>query len=69
MKRNGFLEWLGAGYIANHGSKELHKVDAINGKRCRIWMIKNGGYVWNLKKYLKRGYNGCKYCFPKQDKG
>ena len=69
MKRSFFKEViLGAGYIANKGSKELHKVDEVSSK-CRIEMITNGRYVWNHKRWLKKGYNGCKHCFPEKDNG
>ena len=25
--------------------------------------------IWNLRKWEKKGYNGCRYCNPKKDRG
>jgi hypothetical protein len=58
------LEAAGFGYIANHGTKELHRV-ARTGHRCLIGRIVYGGYCTALWAYMLRrfcGYGGCYYC-------
>jgi len=57
-------------YIANVHTKEIH--DAVNVKKaCSIQLIAthNRKYVsaWRVKRLLKRGYNGCRYCMPAED--
>ena len=68
MKRSKFKEAFGAKHIANLSSQEIHKVDALH-TNCHIELIKNGRYIWSSKKWLKKGFNGCCWCFPKADKG
>ena len=69
MERNYFKEFFGAKGIVNKGTKEIHVVKSLT-KQCRISMITKGRYIWNLKKWeQKPGYNGCRYCNPKKDRG
>lgn len=68
MERSFLAEFFGARYIANLGTKELHEVAKITPK-CRIGMITRGQYTWNPKKWYKKGYNGCRFCNPKNDRG
>jgi hypothetical protein len=68
MKRNRIKEFCGAKYIANLGTKELHEIAKLTPK-CRIEMITRGRYVWNAKKWEKKGFNGCRWCMPKKDRG
>jgi hypothetical protein len=70
MKRNKFLEFAGFAYIANHGTREIHRVSSLTS-RCRVILIRRGGYctAWKATKLLKKGYNGCRYCNKKEDKG
>lgn len=70
MKRNGFLEMLGYVYIANHYTREIHRVVMMTSK-CRLPFMRNASYCTARKarKLMKKGYNGCKYCNKDNDKG
>lgn len=68
MNRSFLAEFFGAKGIVNKGSKEIHLVEKIT-KKCRIGMIAKGRYIWNLKRWYEKGYNGCRYCNPKKDRG
>jgi hypothetical protein len=67
MKRNDFLESVGFGFIANHGTKELHRVKRIK-PRCKIELVRSGGYCTGFRAFLLRklcGYDGCAVCNKK----
>lgn len=68
MDRSFLAEFFGAKGIVNKGTKEIHLVCKTTNK-CRIEMITKGRYIWNLKKWEKKEYNGCRYCNPKNDRG
>jgi hypothetical protein len=64
MKRSKFLERTGFGRIANHETKELHRVDKIT-RNCHIARIEHGGYCTALWAYALRKlcrYDGCFFC-------
>lgn len=70
MTRNKFLEWLGFELIANHNTKEIHKVEKMTYK-CRLRWMRNASYISKRKaeKLYKNGYNGCRYCNKQNDNG
>lgn len=68
MKRNYFLEFIGFSHIANMGSKEIHDLEHFS-KRCNIDKITNGRYIWSERRWIKKGFNGCRFCNKKEDKG
>jgi hypothetical protein len=64
MRRNDLLELIGFTYIANHGTKELHRVKGIK-PNCHIYIIKHGGYCTAFWAFLLKklyGYDGCAVC-------
>lgn len=76
MKKTFKERWMmfwGLGYLVNHRSREIHD---ISKKRtnCKLEFIsaKNSEYVTRrkamqlIKKYK---YNGCRWCWPAEDKG
>lgn len=70
MIRNYFLELIGFGYIINHGTREIHKLENVV-PRCNIYIMKNYGYGTKLYtkiliKYF--GYDGCSYCYKEKNK-
>lgn len=52
----------------NFNSKEVHKVSDVSGK-CHVEMMTNAKYAFSQKRYLKKGFNGCRYCNKKEDMG
>jgi hypothetical protein len=64
-----FLKLFGYRYIVNMGTKEIHRIDG--NARCRTDMIRHGKYVTErrMRKMLKSGFNGCRYCLKKFDTG
>jgi hypothetical protein len=65
-----FMKWLfpPKRYLANLRSKEVH--DLENEKpACSLWLMseKNKKLLTEkqMKKYLKNGFNGCRYCMKK----
>lgn len=69
MKRNYFLELIGFGYIVNHGTKEIHRVDRIT-PACGLHYLRNYGYgtrLYALMLIKWFGYNGCCHCFSEKD--
>lgn len=57
-----------AKYVVNYHSKEIHSKDSKD-TRCRIKNMTNCAEInkFQLRKLLKRGYNGCRYCLPEFD--
>ena len=71
MKRNKFLELIGYKFIANHNSKEIHRVTGITNQ-CRLLPMTNAEYcsAKTAKRLIKdSGYNGCRYCYKEADNG
>jgi hypothetical protein len=71
MKRDNFLEALGFVYLANHRTKEVHRVSHLH-VNCRVGVMTNVGYctwLWHWVLILLFGYNGCRWCCPERDKG
>jgi hypothetical protein len=68
MRRCRLIERLGFKYIANHRTKEIHRVEHLTS-RCRINLLKRSGYCtrWWQEKLLRKGYNGCRYCYKEKD--
>lgn len=64
------MEAIGFRYIANHRSKEIHRVDHLH-KNCRIETMQHAGYntAWRMRRLLNRRYNGCRWCFKEADNG
>lgn len=67
--RNRFLE-LFFGYIANHNTKEIHRVKTLT-KNCFVAQMSKAGYCnrYRVNRLLKKGYNGCRHCFKEEDNG
>lgn len=57
-------------FYVNHGSKEIHNIAATE-KRCQLDKITRHEWVTEGKanKLLRKGYNGCRYCWTEKDKG
>lgn len=71
MKRDRLLELAGFRYIANHHSREIHRVDRLTG-RCRVERMTWAGYCtrWKARRLSRSGkYNGCRYCNREEDRG
>jgi len=70
MKRNKFLEFIGFKFIANNNTGEIHRVETLS-KACRISMMTNARYITGRKvrKLLKKGHNGCRFCYAEKDNG
>lgn len=64
MKINKFKKFFGYKYIANHNSKEIHRIEDIT-KYCHISLMKNATQETRRKaiKLLHNGYDGCKHCY------
>jgi len=57
-------------YLINKNTKEIH--DLNNKKRgCKINEIKDIHKIYtdNINIYVKKGYNGCKWCLPDKNNG
>lgn len=69
MKRSKLREFFFP-YISNERSKEVHRVSTLT-PQCRIDLLANGKYRTRrkVKKLLKAGYNGCRWCFGEKDNG
>lgn len=68
-----WLIFFGFGYLANHRSKEIHRL-YFKHQNCHIELIsdKNSEYITKrqAKRLIKKyGYNGCRWCWPVQDIG
>jgi hypothetical protein len=50
-------------YVVNYHSKEIHKKDSKD-TRCRINNMTNCADIndYQMRRLLKKGYNGCCYC-------
>ena len=68
MERSSLAEFFGAKHIVNLTSEEIHKVDSLH-TNCHIDKITNGRYIWSQKRWLKMGFNGCRWCNPEKDNG
>lgn len=57
-------------YILNENSKEIHHLNNVHNN-CKINLMTNIKYTnkKNLNSYLASEYNGCRWCFKKEDKG
>lgn len=69
MLANCIVKLFNYKYVANKRSKEIH--DLSNSHvNCHISMIKNKKYLTykGMKRYLNKGYNGCRYCLKDFDK-
>lgn len=57
-----------AKYVVNYHSKEIHSKDSKD-TRCRIKNMTNCAEInkFEMRIYLKKGYNGCRYCLPEFD--
>jgi hypothetical protein len=55
-------------YVVNYYSKEIHRKDSKD-TRCRINNMTNCADidVYQMRRLLKKGYNGCRYCLPEHD--
>lgn len=55
-------------FIVNYYSKEIHKVDSTD-TRCHILNMTNCERInkFQMRRLLKKGYNGCRYCLPEFD--
>ena len=55
-------------YVVNYYSKEIHKKDSKD-TRCRINNMTNCAEIndYQMRRLLKKGYNGCRYCLPEHD--
>lgn len=55
-------------FIVNYYTKEIHKVDSTDS-RCRIHNMTNCERInkYQMRRLLKKGYNGCRYCLPEFD--
>lgn len=68
-----FLIFFGFGYLVNHRSKEIHRL-YFKHTNCHIEIMssKTSEHVTHrtaLRLIKKYGYNGCRWCWPVQDKG
>jgi hypothetical protein len=71
MKRDNFLEAAGFNYIANHRTKEIHRVSRLH-TNCKIYVLRNAGYcTWVWVQVLMRvfGYDGCRWCYGERNSG
>lgn len=62
-----------ATHLANRSSKEIHRLDKIEN-RCTIQRLNPANaiyctWLWAWWLRFTRGYNGCRWCDPKKDKG
>jgi hypothetical protein len=50
-------------YVVNYHSKEIHRKDSKD-TRCRINNMTNCAEIndYEMRRLLKKGYNGCCYC-------
>ena len=50
-------------YVVNYHSKEIHRMDSKD-TRCRINNMTNCAEIndYQMRRLLKKGYNGCCYC-------
>ncbi|MDR2233898.1 MAG: hypothetical protein LBE56_12375 [Tannerella sp.] len=64
------LMLLGYRFIGNRGTMEIHRIDS-RLPNCRLPMIVNREYihVLSLRKYLRKGWNGCRFCMKRFDTG
>lgn len=70
MKIDWLLKLLGCTYKVNLRTKEIHDLNKPHGN-CRSGMMTKYKLV-NKKKMLKlmtEGYNGCRFCMKKYDRG
>lgn len=70
-RKEKWMKFWGFGYVVNQATKEIHKLEEKH-TNCRLDLMRHKKYVtWRraLRLILKKGYNGCRYCFPAFDKG
>lgn len=71
LKEVWMMFW-GLGYRVNHSKKEIHKLEDKHKNCCHEAMSeKTSEYITarKAKKLLKKGYNGCRWCWEDADKG
>jgi hypothetical protein len=64
-------KWIGEDlYIVNENTKEIHSLKHEH-KNCHLNLLSNWFFVNEneLSWYFKEGYNGCRFCFKKEDRG
>ena len=61
---------LGYSYVVNLGTREIHNLKNTHSN-CSINMLTNKKFIKKkeLKNYLNKKFNGCRYCFKLEDKG
>jgi len=57
-------------YLVNFASKEIHYLDKQH-HNCHIFEIKKFHLIKeeNIEDYIKKGFNGCRYCLKEYDLG
>ena len=74
MKLTFTEKWMmfwGLTYLVNLNTKEIHRL-SNKKERCWLHLMCHKRYVTRrkaLRLILKKGYNGCRYCFKEFDKG
>lgn len=65
-----WMKFWGLGYFVNFGTKEIHKLENKTDL-CKLWMITKGMFITRKKalRLIKKGFNGCCYCWPEEDNG
>lgn len=67
-----YIFW-GLGYRVNHRSKEIHKLSNKQHNCKHEFMSKKTSEYVGREKALRlikeKGYNGCRWCWPRADKG
>ena len=57
-------------YVANKGTKEIHDLqnEHVN---CHLTWLSKVDFIKeaDLATWQKKGYNGCRFCMKKEDKG
>ena len=57
-------------YIANKGTKEVHDLWHEHTNCHLTWLTKVDFIKESeLESWFKKGYNGCKFCMKKEDRG
>lgn len=71
MRRNKFKEFVfGYKYIANERTKEIHIINTLKSS-CKVHFMTKAVYLTKkaAANLLKNGFNGCRFCYPEEDKG
>ena len=66
------MKRIGYGYVANNRTLEIHR---LNYKHTNFDILGIVDYTFirnyykGVERFVKRGYNGCRYCMPEIDNG